>query len=693
MQDNPLLRKENTHRLEAIPFDEIRLEHFMPAIEKGLEIAKAEIEKIKNNPEAPTFENTILAMEDGAEELGYATTVYFNLLSAHSDAEHKALAQKISPMLAEFNTTIATDPVIFARVKAVYENEVKGKPQPKLPSDMNDKEAIKAAERYRVIERNYKSFIRGGALLEDDKKARYVQIAMELSQLSPKFSDNVLSATNKFELHITDENELEGMPDSAKEAAAYLAKTKGKDGGWLITLQPSSVTPVLTYCKNRDLRMKISKAYSSRAFRDEFDNGDIIKQTLKLRMERALLLGYENHADYILEERMAASVENARSFLDRIYEVAYPKAVEEREAVAKYALELDGIEELMGWDWAYYSNKLKEKLFDFDPEELRPWFKMEEVLAGLFTIVNKSFGITMKQVFDVPVYHEEVTTWEAHDKDGSYLGLLYIDLFPRDTKRGGAWKSSLKAQGMSPKGMKRPQVMIVGSLTPSTDKSPSLLRLDEVRTVFHEFGHAIHSLLADGYYRSLSGTSVLWDFVELPSQIMENWLTEEEALNVFAKHHETGEPLPKELLDKMLASRNFNAATGSITQLRYANLDFDWHLADPESITDVDEFETQSNKRFMLLPKVDGTNMSSGFAHIFAGGYAAGYYSYKWAEALDADAWSMFQENGIFNTETADKFREYILARGNAYPPQDLFEAFRGRSLDADALLKRDGLL
>lgn len=693
MQDNPLLRKDNPHRLKAIPFDEIKLEHYMPAIEEGLKLAKSQIEEIKNNPEAPTFENTILAMENAGRELEYATTVYFNLLGAHSDKEFKALAQKISPMLAEYNTSIATDPLIFARVKAVYEAEVASKPKPELPKTMKDKEAIKKAERYRLIETSYKGFIRGGALLNDEDKKRFVELAMEMSQLSPKFSDNVLNATNAFELHITDEAELDGLPESAKEAAAFLAKQKGKDGGWLINLQPSSVMPVLTYAKNRSLREKISKAYSSRAFGDEYDNTELIKRTLKLRKERAKLLGYKDHAEYVLENRMAENVDNALSFLDNIYEIAYPKAIEEREAVARLAKEMDGIEELKGWDWGYYSNKLKEKLYAYDPEELRPWFKVESVIDGLFTVAKKIYGIEMKQVYDVPVYHEDVTTWEAHDADGSYLGLLYIDLFPRDTKRGGAWKSSLKDQGMYPEGMQRPQVMIVGSLTPSTDKSPSVLRLDEATTLFHEFGHALHSLLADGYYHGLSGTSVLWDFVELPSQIMENWLLEEEALSLFARHYQTGEPLPKELLDKVIKAKNFNAATANITQLRYANLDFAWHLADPDAIEDVDAFEKAAIERFALLPPVAGTNISTAFAHIFAGGYAAGYYSYKWAEALDADAWSLFKETGIFNRNTAMKFKDYILSRGNAYPPQELFEAFRGRPLDATALLKRDGLI
>ncbi len=693
MQNNPLMRKENTHRLKAIPFDEIKLEHYMPAIEEGLRIARAEIEEIKNNPEAPTFENTIMAMDNGGEMLEYAATVYFNLLGAHSDAEFKALAQKISPMLAEFGSSISTDPKIFARVKAIYEAEVEGKPAPELPKDFSDKEALKKAERYRLIERKYQGFIRGGAMLGDEDKKRFTEIAMELSSLSPKFSDNVLSATNKFELHITDPKDVEGIPAGALEAAEFLAKRKGKDSGWVFSLQPSSVMPLLTYCKNRKIREKVQKAYSSRAFKDDFDNQEIIKRTLELRKERAQLLGYETHADYVLEDRMAGSVQTARDFLDRIYEVAYPKAIEEREAVAKLAKELDDIDELQSWDWGYYSNKLKEKLFAFDPEELRPWFKVESVIDGLFEVVKKIYGISMKQVHDVPVYHEDVTTWEAHDKDGSYLGLLYIDLFPRETKRGGAWKSSLHGQGIYADGMWRPQVLIVGSLTPSTDKSPSLLRMDEARTIFHEFGHAIHSLLADGYYHPLSGTSVLWDFVELPSQIMENWLLEKEALNLFARHYQTGEPLPDELLQKVIDSKNYNAATANIGQLRYANLDFDWHVTDPKEIKDVSEFEDKATERFKLLPKVPDTLISCAFAHIFAGGYAAGYYSYKWAEALEADAWSMFEENGIFDPETADRFRKFILSRGNAFAPDQLFEAFRGRPLDPDALLKRDGLL
>lgn len=689
---NPLLRTSNDHRLKAIPFPEIKTEHFLPAMEEALKVAKAEIEAMKNNPEPPTFENTILELELNGELLDYVATIYFNLLSAESDNEFKALAQQISPMLAEFGSSVSTDPLIFKRVQAVYEQEVAGKPAPQIPADLKNKEALKAAERYRLIERSYKGFIRGGALLSDEDKKRFTELAMESSKLSPKFSDNVLAATNKWELHLTDPKDVEGIPENSLKAAEFMAKKKGKESGWLFSLQPSSMIPVLTYCKNREVREKCLKAYNSRAFRDEFDNQELIKSILKLREERAAMLGYKNHADYVLEDRMAGSVATAIEFLDKIYQVAYPAAQKEIDAVRALARQ-DGISELMPWDNGYYSNKLKEQRYAYDPEELRPWFRVENVLDGLFIVANKIYGINVTQVFDVPVYHPDVTTWEVYDKNGDYLGLVYMDLFPRDTKRGGAWKTSFQGQGLHRDGLRRPQVAIVASLTPSTDEQPSLLTLNEARTIFHEFGHALHSLLADGYYKGLSGTSVLWDFVELPSQIMENWLLEEEALNLFAKHYQTGEALPKELLDKVIAAKNFQAGIANINQLRYGMMDFAWHTTPADSITDVDAFEKAATKPYKLLPEVEGSNLSCSFAHIFAGGYSAGYYSYKWAEALEADAWSLFTEKGIFNPEVADAFRKYILSRGNAFHPMDLFVAFRGRKPDPDALLKRDGLI
>lgn len=689
---NPLLRTENTHRLKAIPFPEIKTEHFLPAVEEALKIARAEIEAMKNNPEAPTFENSVLELELNGELLDHVATIYFNLLSAESDNEFKALAQQISPMLAEFGSSISTDPKIFERIKAVYDNEVAGKPAPIIPTDLSDKEAMKAAERYRLIERTYKGFIRGGALLNDADKKRFTELAMESSKLSPKFSDNVLAATNKWELHLTDPKDVEGIPENSLKAAEFMARKKGKESGWLFSLQPSSMTPVLTYGKNREVREKCFRAYSSRAFKDEFDNQDLIKTILKLREERAAMLGYKTHADYVLEDRMAGSVSTAREFLEKIYNVAYPAAQKEIDEVRALALQ-DGISELMPWDNGYYSNKLKEQRYAYDPEELRPWFRVENVLDGLFIVANKIYGISVKQVTDVPVYHPDVTTWEVYDKNGDYLGLVYMDLFPRETKRGGAWKTSFQGQGLHRDGLRRPQVAIVASLTPSTDDQPSLLTLNEARTIFHEFGHALHSLLADGYYKGLSGTSVLWDFVELPSQIMENWLLEEEALNLFAKHYETGAPLPKELLDKVIAAKNFQAGIANINQLRYGMMDFAWHTTPADSISDVDAFEKTATEPYRLLPTVEGSNISCSFAHIFAGGYSAGYYSYKWAEALEADAWSLFTEKGIFNPEVADAFRKYVLSRGNAFHPMDLFVAFRGRKPDPDALLKRDGLI
>ena len=690
---NPLLREENPHRLKAIPFPDYKTEHFLPAIKVGLEKAKEEIEAIKNNPEPPTFENTILALELAGEQLNYVSRIYFNLHSSESDAEFKALAQQISPMLAQFGANISTDPAIFARVKAVYEAEVAGKPKPTLPKDLSDKDAMIKAERFRVIERSYKSFIRGGALLSDEDKKRFTEISMELSKLNPRFSDNVLSAMNAFELHITDPADVEGMPEGVLVSAAHTAKLKGKEGGWVFTLQPSSMVPLVTYCKNRSLREKMHRAYGSRAFRDEYDNQEIIKQTLALRKESAMLLGYDTHADYVISERMAESYPNVKEFLEKIHQVAMPAAEKEIQEVADFARELDGLEELKPWDLAYYSNKLKEKLFAYDPEELRPWFKVENVLEGLFLVAERIYGVKVKQVTDVPVYHPDVTTWEVHDGGGKYLGLMYMDLFPRDTKRGGAWMSTLQSQGLFKDGIRRPMISIVASLTPSTPEQPSLLRMDEVRTIFHEFGHAIHGLMADGYYQSLASPSVLWDFVELPSQIMENWLNEQEALELFAKHYQTGEVLPQELLDKVLAAKNFQAGIANITQVRYASIDLAWHTTEPAQVTDVDVFETQASKPFQLLPPVPGANFSCAFAHIFAGGYSAGYYSYKWAEALEADAWSLFKEKGIFDAQTANNFRRFILERGNSFHPMELFVAFRGRKPDADALLKRDGLL
>lgn len=690
---NPLLETRNSHRLKAIPFDKFKTEHFLPAIEIALQESRAKLDELRQDKSAPTFENTILFMDHSGELLDYVSGIFYNLLSAESDKEHKALAQKISPMMAEFSSQIMTDQIIFAKIKKIWETEVQGRPVPVFPEDLSDRAALQKAERYRLINKTYTSFIRNGALLSDEEKAELTAIDMEVSKLGPKFADNLLNATNSFELHLLDKAEVEGIPESALNAAEYLARQKGKEQGWLFTLQPSSMIPVLTYCKNRSVREKLSRAHGKRAFADEFDNRENILKIVDLRLKRARLLGYETHADYVIKERMAGSPATATDFLQKIYEVAYPAALAEVQEVKDFALQTDGIADFQTWDFSYYSNKLKEHKYAFDPEELRPWFKVENVLEGLFKVANRIYGISLKQVFDVPVYHPDVSTWEVYDADSSYLGLLYFDLFPRETKRGGAWMTTYQVQGLHSDGMRRPFVGIVGSLTPSTADHPSLLRLDEVRTVFHEFGHALHGLLSDCTYTGLASPKVLWDFVELPSQIMENWLLEEEALSLFAKHYESGIALPREYLDKVIAAKNFQAGIANISQLRYGMLDFNWHsLTNTEGI-DVESFEKNAIEPYRLMDPVEGSNVSCGFAHIFAGGYSAGYYSYKWAEALEADAWSLFVEKGIFDSETATRFKQCILSRGNSFHPMDLFVAFRGRTPDPEALLKRDGLI
>lgn len=511
--------------------------------------------------------------------------------------------------------------------------------------------------------------------------------------MSPKISQNLLKSTNAFELHITDEKDLEGLPEGAKEAAAFAAKKKGKDGGWLFNLQIPSVLPIYKYAKNRKLREKMNRAYGARAYNDDFDNREILKKIAQLRQERAELLGYKTHAQYVLEERMAETPETVQEFLERVYSVAFPAAKKEIEEIKKLAKETDALEDLQSWDSAYYSERLKKITYDYDEEELRPYFKVENVIDGLFKVARKLYNITFKELKDIPVYHTEVKVYEVDDKDGSHLGLLYMDLFPRETKRNGAWMTNFKTQGLSHGKIRRPHVGIVANLTPSTDKKPSLLELSEVQTLFHEFGHALHGLLSDCTYQTLASPNVYWDFVELPSQIMENWTLEKEALDMFAVNYKTSEKMPDELIQKVKKAQNFNKGMANIRQLSFGFLDMAWHANDPRAIEDVAEFEDKVFEKTRLLPKVDGTNQSCSFGHIFAGGYSSGYYSYKWAEVLEADSFELFKEKGIFNQDIADSFRKNILAKGNTAHPMELYMKFRGREPDPDAMLKRDGLL
>lgn len=675
MKNNPFFENWDTP-FESIPFHLFKKEHYVPAIDKGLENARKNLNVLKENKEIPTFDNTIMLLETGEENLGVITSVFFNLLSAESDDEFKQMANEISPKLAALSSEIFLDDVIFQKVKHVYENQ----------DGLN-------AEQKRLVEVYYKRFIRNGALLDPEKKKKLEKIDQEMSVLSPNYSRNVLNSTNSF-IHFVDTiEELDGMPETAKQAAKELAKHRGNPDKWAFNLQAPSIIPVMSYAKNRELRKTISLASGKRAFNDEFDNQEIVKKIVALKQERAELLGYKTHADYTLQERMAESVETVNKFLNDIYEVSYPKAKEEVEELKALAKRMDGIDDFMGWDSSYYSEILKKEKYDFNEEELKPYFKMENCIDGIFKVAGKLYGLRFVQNNDIPVYHKDVTVYEVRENEDDFVGLLYLDLFPRETKRDGAWMTSYRTQGLFKGEIVRPFISIVANLTPSTSDTPSLLNLREVETLFHEFGHALHGLLSDCTYPSLASPSVYWDFVELPSQIMENWVKEEETLKLFAYHYKTGELIPKELVDKVRRAEKFNKATFNIRQLNFGMLDMAWYSQDNRDVENVKEFEDKAIEKLRLLPKVETSCISTSLSHIFAGGYSAGYYSYKWAEVLDADAFEKFLEDGIFNQETAKSFRENILSRGNTEHPMDLYVRFRGRKPDASASLKRDGLI
>jgi len=676
LKNNPFINRPK-HKHGAVPFDDIKLEHFIPALDYAIAEAENTLESIKSNPESPTFDNTALKMESGTELMGAVAHTYFNLMSAESDNKFKELAQEISPKLSVFKNKVLLDSKLFSRVKTLYENR--------------DKDDL-TAEQKRLVEETYTDFILNGALLNDADKKKVRKIDEELSKLSPKFSQNTLNATNDFTYYIKDEAELSGLPDMAKEQAAETAKKKKKDSGWMFTLQMPSYIPVMQYADNRQLRETLCKARGKVSFGGKYDNQEIIKKTTALRYEKARILGFKEHADYTLQKRMAGSTANVNKFLDRLYDVYYPAAKKELEEVRDLARK-DGVEDLQAWDSAYYSEKLKKQKFDFDQEELRPYFKVENVIDGIYKVAELLYGIKFTEIKDVPVYHEEVRVFEVSDVDDSFLALFYVDLHPRATKRGGAWMTCWRSQGLFDGKVERPLVSIVGNLTPSTAKNPSLLTFDEVETIFHEFGHALHGMLSNVTYSSLASPDVYWDFVELPSQIMENWLGEKETLQLFAKHYKTQEDIPDELIEKIKASQAFIKGLWGLRQLSLGFLDMAWHTTDPANIDNVAEFEKQAMEKTRLLPRVEGANVSCSFGHIFAGGYSAGYYSYKWAEALDADAFEHFKEKGIFNKEVAKSFRTNILEKGNTKPPMELYVKFRGKEPDPNAMFRRDQLL
>ncbi|SMG38979.1 M3 family metallopeptidase [Arenibacter troitsensis] len=670
---NPLLTPFDT-----APFSKIKNEHFKPAFLQAIEDARLEIDAIANSKEAPTFENTVAALDFAGQQLDRVSSVFFNLNSAETNPEIQKIAQEVSPLLSEFSNDITLNEELFKRVKTVYDQR-------------NDLELT--TEEQTLLDKKYKSFSRNGANLPLDKKKRLREIDAELSKLKLQFGENVLAETNKYEMHLTNEEDLDGLPEGEKEAAAQLAKSKDKDG-WLITLDYPSYIPFMKYASNRKLRKELSIAFGSKGFHnDELDNQKNIINIANLRHERANLLGYKTHAHYVLEERMAETPEKVHQFLQELLEKAKPAAEREFAELEIFAKQLDNIDRLEKWDGAYYSEKLKQKLFDLDDEKLKPYFKLENVIAGVFKVATKLFGLQFEEVFDIDKYHPDVKTYRIYDKDKNLVSLFYADFHPRPGKRGGAWMTSYKAQYVQNGINVRPHISNVCNFTKPTASKPSLLTFNEVTTLFHEFGHGLHGMLANTVYPGLSGTSVYWDFVELPSQIMENWCYEKEALELFATHYQTGEVIPMELVEKIKDSATFQEGMATLRQISFGLLDMSWHGTDLSGISNVKEQEVKAFEPTDLYPECPETCMSTSFSHIFQGGYSSGYYSYKWAEVLDADAFAYFKEKGIFNQEVATKFKDNVLSKGGTEKPMELYKRFRGSEPKIEALLKRAGLL
>ncbi len=676
MSKNPLIEK-STFPHGAIDFPNIKTEHYMPALKETIKSAKSVVEEIKK-VDKPTFENTILKLDSSDREMNVVVSTFFNLHSAESSDELQAVAKEFSPMLTEYGNDIALDGELFAKIKHVYDNELG-----KLEGE--DRE---------LLVKTYKSFSRNGALLNDEDKQKLRSLDNELSKLALEFGDNVLAETNAFELVITDEKDLAGLPESAIEAAKETAKEKNKENAWVFTLHYPSYFPFMTYADNRELRQKMFMARATLAFNNEqYDNKPLVKKIAKLRHERANLLGYKTHADFILEERMAQSSKTVMNFLDDLLGKAKPFAQKEIEEINAYAKSHGADFEIMNWDYSYYFEKLKNEKFSVNTEMLRPYFKLENVIDGVFNVAGKLYGLKFKKREDIPVYHKDVMTYEVLDENGKFMSLFYADFFPRSGKRSGAWMTEYKGQYIENGVDHRPHVAIVCNFSKPTGSKPSLLTLDEVLTLFHEFGHALHGMLSQCKYQTLSGTNVYWDFVELPSQIFENWVYEKECLDLFARHHETGETIPADIVKKIKASSNFHEGLATLRQLTFGMLDMAWHNGDPSAIEDVEKFEKQITSKTRLFPEVAGTSSSTSFSHIFQGGYSAGYYSYKWAEVLDADAFDAFREQGIFSRTVGEKFKNSILSKGGSRHPMELYKEFRGREPDNQALLKRAGLL
>ncbi len=674
---NPLMVCEFNTPHESIPFDKIENAHYLPAVNKAIEIGKAEIDAIINNKEEANFENTIVALDNAGEQLGLVSGIFFNLLSAENNEEMQMLAQELSPILTAYSNDIMLNTELFKRVKTVYNK--------KAELNLNPEQAF-------LLDDTYRGFIRSGALLVGADRDKYRDISTKLGQLSLKFNENSLKEMNGYSKHITKESDLAGLPEFVIEAAAEEAKERGLEG-WVITLQYPSYGPFMKYSEVRELREEIYMASATQCNdNSDFNNLGLITEIVNLRLEFAQLFGYKSYADYVLVERMSGSAKTVNDFLADLATASMPKAKEDAKELQEFANENGADFQLMAWDWSFYSEKLKNERYSINDEMVKPYFQLENVEKSILDLAGTLYGITFERNTEIPLYHKDVKAYEVKEADGTYLGLLYLDYFPRATKQSGAWMTSFRSQYKDASGDHRPHVTIVCNFSKPTESKPSLLTFMEVTTFLHEFGHGLHGMLSNCDYKGQAGTSVSRDFVELPSQLMENFAEEKEWLSIIAKHYQTGEAMPEAIIDRIIKSGKFQSGSGSARQLSLGMTDMAWHSITEPFTGNVLEFEKNVMAATSILPKVEETATSPTFGHIFAGGYAAGYYGYKWAEVLDADAFASFKEEGIFNKETAQRFRIEILSRGGSRKEMVSYVAFKGRKPEIDALLERSGL-
>ncbi|MBQ7856968.1 MAG: M3 family metallopeptidase [Alistipes sp.] len=670
---NPLLAEWETPH-ETPPFDQIKVEHYEPAFDTAIAVSRAEIDAIVNNPAKPTFANTIVALEKHGALLNRIAGIFFNMLEANTSEQMQSIAMRVQPKLTELGNDESLNPDLFKRVKEVYEH-------PGLFLSKEDK---------KLLEDTYKGFVRSGANLSDEDKELYRQYTGELSSLTLQFGQNSLAATNDFSLNIRSAKRVAELPDFAKESMAEEAKARGEKG-WTVTLKAPSYVPFMTYSSQRDLKEQLWRAYNSRALGGKFDNSDNIRRITTLRLQIAKLLGYECYADYILDNRMAENTPTVNTFLEELLAQTKEFAIKDYQTIAAYAAEQGLEDEMMPWDFGYYSEKYKNEKYAVSDEMVKPYLQLDAVREAIFMLANRLYGITFAPAENISVYHPDVTAYEVKDKDGSHLAVLYLDFFPRESKRSGAWMTEFRSTSEENGKEVRPLVSLVMNFTKPTETTPSLITFDEFTTFLHEFGHSLHGMLARGKYESLNGTSVYRDFVELPSQILENWAYEKEYLDLWAKHYQTGETIPAELIERIIAAKNYNAAYGNVRQLSFGMTDMAWHTLTEPYTGDIEAFEKASMKPTQITPEIDGIAMAPAFGHIFSGGYAAGYYGYKWAEVLAADGFSLFKEKGIFDRGSADKFRA-LLSSGGKEHPMTLYVRFRGHKPQTKALIDQMGL-